>query len=122
MLTGLVACDSQALQQDRVIRDALERDRSKEICGDPRALCKRRVGCGVCADRTVAASTKAPWPDTNRSPRDLERAVLPGPCGVPVALSAQGVSSLHDRAKPLLCVARQRSMGADRERSGHGRP
>jgi transposase len=40
-LTGLAGRDSLALQQDRVIRDALERDRSREICGDPRALCKR---------------------------------------------------------------------------------
>src|SRR4051812_33991533 len=39
LLTGLAGYDSLALQQDRAIRHALERDRSREVCSDPRTLC-----------------------------------------------------------------------------------
>jgi len=48
--------------------------------------------------------------------RDIERAVLFDPLGLPLAVPAQGFSAVHDGAEPFLRLARQRIMAANRRR------
>src|SRR5271154_5058434 len=52
--------------------------------------------------------------------RDIERAVLFDPLGLPLAVPVQGFSAVHDGAEPFLRLARQRIMAANRRRPRDG--
>ena len=71
---------------------------------------------------TAPACGLAARPQAHRSPDHSERVVLFDSCGLSVAVSAEGLSCVHDRAKPILRLAQQRFMDANSLPSGDGGP